>query len=424
MRAWVVWSVATFAYVIGVLQRTSFGVSGTEAGERYGAAPATLSAFVVLQLVVYAGMQIPAGLLLDRFGSRRLVFTGAMIMAAGQMTLALTESLPVAIAGRVAVGVGDALTFVSVLRLVPAWFPVRRIPLVTQLTGMTGQLGQILSAVPFLALLHASGWTPAYVGAASLGLVAAIAVLTLVRDAPPDRVAPRVTVRVGDIPGILRSTWMHPGTRLGFFTHMGAMFSVTAFMLMWGVPYLTLGQGLPSSTAGAIVSFGVVATLASGPVIGYLTGRFPLRRSWMVIAIILGSAAVWTVVLVRDEPSPVWLLTLLVLVISVGGPSSAIGFDYARSFNTTRVLGTAQGMVNIGGFLASLVLIQAMGSIMGSGAGLSFDGFRAAWMAQYPLWAIALIGVIVTRRKAARRENITPRPLREVVRRRPANPAG
>ncbi|KXO97874.1 MFS transporter [Tsukamurella pseudospumae] len=417
MRAWIVWSVATLAYVIGVLQRTSFGVSGTDAAARYGAAPATLSAFVVLQLVVYAGMQIPAGLMLDRFGSRRLVFTGAMIMAAGQMTLALTESLPLAIAGRVAVGIGDSLTFVSVLRLVPAWFPVRRIPLVTQLTGMTGQLGQILSAVPFLALLHADGWTPAYLGAASLGLIAAIAVLAFVRDAPPEKVAPKVTVRAQDIPGILRSTWMHPGTRLGFFTHMGAMFSVTAFMLMWGVPYLTTAQGLSSGEAGAIVTFGVVATLASGPVIGYLTGRFPTRRSWMVIAIIIGSAAVWTAVLVRDEPSPVWLLTVLVLVISVGGPSSAIGFDYARSFNTSRVLGTAQGMVNIGGFLASLVLIQAMGSIMGAGAGLTFDGFRAAWLAQYPLWAIALIGVVITRRKARRREGVVPRPLREALRR-------
>lgn len=418
MRAWVVWSVATLAYVVAILQRTSFGVSSTEAGERFGAAPATLAAFVVLQLVVYAGMQIPAGLLLDRFGSRRLIVSGALLMAMGQLTLALTESLPLAIAGRVAVGSGDALTFVSVLRLVPAWFPVRRIPLVTQLTGMTGQLGQVLSAVPFLALLHGSGWSSAYASAAALGLFAALAVLSTVRDAPPGRTAPHVTVRVAEIPGILRTTWMHPGTRLGFFTHMGTMFSVTAFMLMWGVPYLTNAQGLSSATAGGVVSFGVLATLASGPVIGFLTGRFPVRRSWMVITIILASAALWTVVLVRDEPSPVWLLSLLVLVIAVGGPSSAIGFDYARTFNTTRVLGTAQGMVNIGGFLASLVLIQTMGMIMGSGAGLTFDGFRAAWMAQYPLWAIALIGVIITRRKARRREGVVPRPLREALRRR------
>jgi hypothetical protein len=75
--------------------------------------------------------------------------------------------------------------------------------------------------------------------------------------------------------------------------------------------------------------------------------------------------------------------------------------------------------VNIDGFLASLVLIQAMGSILSAHGGLTFDGFRLAWLAQYPLWAIALIGVVVTRKKARRRENITPRPLREVVRRRP-----
>ncbi|BDH56892.1 MFS transporter [Tsukamurella sp. PLM1] len=338
-------------------------------------------------------------------------------MAVGQFALAMTESLPIAIAGRVLVGSGDALTFVSVLRLVPAWFPVRRIPLVTQLTGMTGQLGQVLSAVPFAALLHGTGWSSAYASAAALGVFAALAVLSTVRDAPPGRTAPTITVRVRDIPQILRTTWMHPGTRLGFFTHMGTMFSVTAFMLMWGVPYLTTAQGLSSGAAGGVVSFGVLATLAAGPVIGFLTGRFPVRRSWMVIAIILASAALWTIVLLRDEPSPVWLLSLLVLVIAVGGPSSAIGFDYARSFNTTRVLGTAQGMVNIGGFLASLVLIQAMGSIMDAGAGLTFDGFRAAWLAQYPLWAIALLGVLVTRKKARRREGITPRPLREVIRR-------
>ncbi|MBS4105034.1 MFS transporter, partial [Tsukamurella paurometabola] len=63
MRAWGVWSVATLAYVVAILQRTSVGVSSTEAGARFGAAPATLAAFVLLQLVVYAGMQIPAGLL-------------------------------------------------------------------------------------------------------------------------------------------------------------------------------------------------------------------------------------------------------------------------------------------------------------------------------------------------------------------------
>ncbi len=127
------------------------GVSGLSAADRFSASPGVLSAFVVLQVVVYAGAQVPAGVLLDRYGSRVLIVAGAALMAAGQLTLALTESLPLAIGARAVVGLGDAITFISVLRLVPHWFPPRQVPLLTQLTGICGQVGQVLSAMPFLA---------------------------------------------------------------------------------------------------------------------------------------------------------------------------------------------------------------------------------------------------------------------------------
>ncbi|WP_407811358.1 hypothetical protein, partial [Staphylococcus aureus] len=83
------------------------------------------------------------------------------------------------------------------------------------------------------------------------------------------------------------------------------------------------------------------------------------------LTIMVASALMWTIVLSRSEPSPLWLLTILVVVISVGGPGSVIGFDYARTSNPSSAMGTAQGMVNIGGFLASLIVIQVMGVILG-----------------------------------------------------------
>ncbi len=122
MRPWIVWATGLLAYIVAVLDRTTLGVSGLEAGDRFAAGPGLLSSFVVLQIVVYAGAQVPAGLLLDRFGSKALILSGATVMAAGQLTLAFTESLPVAIAARAVVGLGDAVTFISVLRLVPHWF--------------------------------------------------------------------------------------------------------------------------------------------------------------------------------------------------------------------------------------------------------------------------------------------------------------
>src|SRR3984893_3224862 len=184
MRAWIVWSVGLLAYIVAVLDRTTLGVSGLQAANRFGVSPGVLSSFVVLQVVVYAAAQVPAGVLLDKFGPKTLIATGGALMARGQLTLSFTTSLPEAIWARAVLGLGDALTFISVLRLVPHWFPPRRVPLVTQLTGICGQLGQVLSALPFLGLLLGSGWTVAYTSAAALGLLAMALTLAVVHDPP------------------------------------------------------------------------------------------------------------------------------------------------------------------------------------------------------------------------------------------------
>lgn len=402
VRPWIVWATGVLAYMVAVFDRTTLGVSGLAAAERFTAGPTLLSMFVVLQVVVYAAAQVPAGLLLDRYGSRALIVSGAALMASGQLVLAFTDSLPVAVAGRAVVGLGDAFTFISVLRLVPHWFAPRQIPVVTQLTGIVGQLGQVLSAVPFLALLSAQGWSVAYASAAAGGVLLIVVVLLLVRDTPQGSAASPETMSVRQTLASVKTVWLRPGTRLGFFTHMGTQFSITVFALMWGLPYLTVAQGLSPGVAGALLSLSVVTGIGSGVLIGVVTGRYPHRRSWIVLGIIASNALMWTIVLALSGPAPLWVLVVLVAVISVGGPGSMVGFDFARTFNTGATLGTAQGMVNMGGFLASLLLMQAMGMVMDASGGLTFESFRTAWTLQYAVWTLAVLGVLITRRKARR----------------------
>lgn len=400
MRPWIVWATALLAYIVAVLDRTTLGVSGLAAADRFSAGPSLLSAFVVLQVVVYACAQVPAGLLLDRYGSRALIASGAALMASGQLALAFTESLPTAIAARAVVGLGDAVTFISVLRLVPHWFPTRRIPLVTQMTGIFGQLGQVLSAVPFLAMLTAQGWSVAYASAAALGVLAVVLTLLVVKNAPDGVTATAEAMSVRETLTSVKTVWLRPGTRLGFFTHMGTQFSITVFALMWGLPYLTEAQGLSPAGAGALLSLSVVVAIASGVLIGIVTGRWPHRRSRLVLVIIASNALAWTAVLLLRGPAPLWLLVALVVVISVGGPGSMVGFDFARTFNPRATLGTAQGMVNMGGFIASLLLMQAMGLVMQAAGGISFESFRVAWTLQYVVWSVAVVGILITRHKA------------------------
>jgi MFS family permease len=395
-----IWATGLLAYIVAVLDRTTLGVSGLNAADRFAASPSVLSTFVVLQVVVYAAAQVPAGVLLDRFGSRALIVSGAALMAGGQLLLALTESLPLAIGARAIVGLGDAVTFISVLRLVPNWFPPKQVPLLTQLTGICGQLGQVLSALPFLALLTGTTWATAYISVAAFGVLAMVLVLLLVKDAPRGRVVAADNLSVRAVLSSVKTVWLRPGTRLGFFTHMGTQFSVTVFCLMWGVPYLTVAQGQSTGVAGALLTISVVVAIAAGIVIGIFTGRYPHRRSWIVLAIIGSNALVWTVVLALPSRAPLWLLIVLIAVISIGGPGSMVGFDFARTFNPSATLGTAQGMVNMGGFVASLLVMQAMGVILGAAGGYSFDSFRLAWTVQYAIWVLAVVGILITRKKA------------------------
>ncbi|GAA1823358.1 nitrate/nitrite transporter [Microlunatus capsulatus] len=399
-RSWAVWGVAVAAYAVAIFQRTSLGVAAAPATERFGIGASVLSTFVVLQLVVYAAMQIPVGILVDRFGSRLLLVTGALLMALGQTTMALATTPGTAVLARVVVGAGDAMTFISVLRVIPAWFPARRVPLVTQLTGQAGQLGQVASTIPLAAALAGPGWTPAYLGAAAVGVLAAVLVLLAVRDRPVGVAAP-VPVGWGRALADLRSSFTHPGTRLGLWSHFSTQFSGMVFALLWGYPFMTAGLGYSPGLAGALLTVMVLAGPVIGPVLGQLTAAYPLRRSNLIFGVLLATVAIWTLVLVWPGTVPLPLLVLLLLVLAAYGPASAVGFDFARSFNPSTRLGAASGIVNMGGFTASLITIFAIGVILDWRAPTgAFDlvDFKIAFCFQYLLWAFGFVSLWSSRR--------------------------
>ena len=425
-RAWLVWGIAVGAYVVAVLQRTSLGVSGLDAAARFEISAGLLGTFAVVQLLVYAAMQVPVGAMVDRIGPRAMVISGSLLMAVGQIALAFAHSFPTAILARVLVGAGDAMTFISVLRLVNSWFPPRQVPVLTQVTGLVGQTGQLLSVIPLVAILHSAGWTPAFLSAASLGILAAALTAVVVRDSPDGRASDEESPTWAQIRHDLVSAWQHPGTRLGLWTHFTTQFSGTTFVMLWGYPFLISGEGLTRQSASALVTVMVLSGMAAGPVIGVLVSRHPLRRSWLVLGIVAAAATAWTVVLAFPTPAPGWLLLVLVVVLSICGPGSMIGFDYARTFNPPNRFGTATGIVNVGGFVASLVTILLIGLVLdlvGQGETYTLSGFRVAMSVQYVIWGIGLVGFLRARTAVRARmasEGTHVPPLREALRSRRA----
>lgn len=413
-RAWLIWSVGVAAYVLAITNRTSLGAVGVDAAERFDADASTLALFAVVQLAVYGGMQIPIGVLLDRYGSRPIMTAGMVLMAAGQLTMALSPSIGIAIIARILLGAGDAAVFPAVLRLVATWFPAQRGPLMVQFTGIIGQGGQLIALLPLAALLHATSWSITFGSIAGLGALFAILVFLVIRNHPPERGADvtvntdtglvQVVTSAIDTGVGIRAAWAHPGTRLAFWSHFTSPFAGTAFVLLWGMPFLTAAQGLDTAHAAGIISVYVVAGMVLGPVMGDLSRRLPHHRSYGLVVPSVGVQFVaWLAVIALPGPAPIWLLYVLAVALATGGPASMIAFDHARTHNPSHRLSTATGVTNAGGFIAALIAIFLIGlalDIQGAGtpATYTFEAFRIAFLMPVPIWVIGTTFILVERK--------------------------
>ncbi len=405
-----VFGVGVFAYLVAVTQRTTIGVAGVAATDRFHVSASVLSTLAVVQLIVYAAMQIPVGVLIDRVGSRALMVAGTALMIVGQVAVALSPTIAVAIVGRILVGAGDATVFTSLMRLTNSWFTGRLVPQLSQWIGNIGQLGQVVSAVPFAIILHESGWTTAFLSAASLSVLALVGIIVSIADRPAGSAeGPRPATWAESIRQ-LRISLARPGTQLGFWSHFVTQSSGTVFSLMWGIPFLVFALGIQPAEAASLLIVLVVAGLIAGPILGLLTARFPLRRSNLVLGIVAMMGVVWTVVLLWPGTPPLWLVIVLIVAIGIGGPGSLIGFDFARTFNPLHSLGSANGIVNVGGFLASFVMMFLIGVSLdlqnrgGDAATLyDLDHFRWAFAIQYVIIGIGVGFLVHARRRTRRR---------------------
>lgn len=416
-RAWFMWALGTLAYVVAVMQRTSFGVAGVAAGERFEAGASIVGLFVVVQLLTYSSLQVPVGVLADRFGPRIMLTSGALLMALGQLSLAFSHDMVSAVVARALVGAGDAMTFTPILRLLPNWFSPRRLPLLTQFMGMTGQIGQLLSAVPFAMVLANFGWEPAFGSASVVGLVVCLLVLAFLRNRPAGETAAAPLQEQGvlrEIATIVRE----PSARLAFWIHWLCAAWPMLFGFMWGFPYLTQGQGLPPQMASGLISLFALSGLPFAPIVGLLSRRAPLQRSNLAFLIVAGAAIPWTAVLLWPGPAPLWLLAILMVGLAMGGPGSAIGLDVARSSIPGHRLGTASGFVVLAGFTACLANVMVVGVVLDLLGGYSPDNFRWAMATQFVFLAIGVWGVLSSRaasRRKGRAQGVRYSSLRSVL---------
>ncbi|MET9529986.1 MULTISPECIES: MFS transporter [unclassified Streptomyces] len=402
-RAVTVWSIGVAVYFVAIVFRTSLGVAGLDAADRFHVNASALSTFSILQLLVYAGMQIPVGLLVDRLGTKKVLTLGVVLFTLGQLGFAFSPTYGTALASRALLGCGDAMTFISVLRLGSRWFPARRGPMVAQLAGLVGMAGNLVSTIVISRTLHGLGWTATFAGSSLAGVLVLVVMLLFLKDHPEGfEPPPAPHPGAASVRRQIAAAWSEPGTRLGMWVHFTTQFPAMFFLLLWGMPFLVEAQGLSRATAGELLTLIVLSNMVVGLVYGQIIARHQGARAPIALSTVGATALLWACTLAcPGGHAPMWLLLTLCTVLGACGPASMIGFDFARPANPPERQGTASGIVNMGGFIASMVTLLAVGVLLDA----TGDNYRIAFCSIFVLEALGVTQILRLRRRSARREN-------------------
>ena len=407
--SWIVWGVGAAFYLNGFYQRVAPAVMTDYlmADFRIGAAAlGNLSAFYFYS---YVFMQIPTGVLADRWGPRKLLTAGACIASLGAFLFAASPGLLLANVGRLLIGGSVGVAWVALLKLTAAWFPPRRFALTSGLALLCGLLGAVSAGVPLRILVSHFGWRPVMLFSAGGAALLVIALWFIVRDDPSERgyrsFASSVSAPGGESASIisgLLEVFRYKNTWLLTLAPGGIVGPVLAFSGLWGVPFFTTHYGLSPVRSAALTSALLVGWGVGGPLLGGLSDRLG-RRKPLYMAGCVVSCLGWGMILFV-QALPVWLLAILVSIVGLASGAMIIGFAFAKESVPSSLAGTVSGVCNMGVMLGPMLLQPAMGlmldrqwkGVVGNGIRIyDLEAFRSAFvlMIVWSIVAVVLIGL-------------------------------
>ncbi len=402
LLAWSVWGLGALLYLIGFYQRVAPAVITDHLMADFAIGAAALGNLSAFYFYAYVAMQIPTGVIADRWGPRRLLTAGAGVAALGTVLFAMAPDIVWASAGRLLIGASVAVAFVSMLKLASHWFPPERYALVSGMALAMGVVGGVIAGVPLRALVEAFGWRPVMGVTAGLTGVLCVATGWHVRDDPSEKghashAPPSGRGGRHDHPPIIeglvrvlsyRNIWILTLVPIGF---SGA---VLTFGGLWGVPYLRQVHGLDAKTAALVTSTLLVSWACGGPLLGMWSTR-QRRRKPLYVASAAVALAAWGAVFYAGAPLP--LLVALLVVAGLGSANIIIGFAWAKESLPLALTGTASGVCNMGPLMGGMLLQPGVGWLLDRNwAGATAAGVRIYDAAAYRAGFSLIFGALCT----------------------------
>jgi len=379
---WLMWTLPAFVFLIGFFHRAAPGVIARDLMQTFGVTGTTVGLIAAAYFYSYAGLMVPAGLLVDAYGPRRLMTIGGAVMGVGAVLMATAESLPALFAGRLLVGAGAAPTFVGTLKIAAAWFPPERFGFLAALTATVGVLGALASTLPLAALVSVVGWRGAFRVVGLVTIAGAVLCALGVRDRPAGAVA---VVRAAGLREVLAGTAQvlrNPHTWPPFLAFF-CFYSVAGNQMLWMVPYLRDVYGLALRPAASYATATSLALLVAAPLIGFASDRLLGRRKAPLLALAIAQGALWLVFVATLGTLPLPVFYALLFAMGLAGAAFVLVWPIGREVNPPHLDGVAVAVVNLGGFLGAALTQGPIGAVLDARwTGAFADGVR-----RYPLEA-------------------------------------
>ncbi|MFB6172031.1 MAG: MFS transporter [Haloarculaceae archaeon] len=368
-RRWLVFAVLATTYATVSIYRLSTAVLADQLLTAFDISATGLGTLHAAFFYIYAVMQLPAGVLADRWGSRGTVVAGTAVMSVGGLAFGLADSYLAAFAGRTLVGLGGSVLFVAILRFCANWFQPSEFARMSGLTMAVAGFGGILATTPLAVVVGTAGWRPTMIGLGAFGVLLALLALALVRDSPaaagldaiegvpaPGTPSLRQIGRNALVVLQERETWL-----VGVMMFFGTGVNITVFGL-WGVPYVVQTYGVSVARASVYTLVGSAGLLVGPPALGALSDRLGARTPVMVAGQVVFVASFATLALVGAPPLPVVGLVFF-LAGSLAG-TFALGYTVVKERHAGEASGVSTGTVNTMAFVGAAVFPTVMGAIL------------------------------------------------------------
>ena len=365
---WTAFIVVGLAYVLSFFHRFAPAAISGDLQQTFHASGAELGGLAATYFYVYMIMQIPTGILADTLGPRRVVAIGGLIAGVGSMMFGMADSLAIASVGRLLVGLGVSVTFISLLKLNASWFHDRHFATMTGATILMGNVGSLLAAAPLAWALGFVSWRTVFVAVGVFSLILAVLDWWLVRNHPSDAGLPSMRELDGKEAHPLHTGHWYDGLLIvlknratwpGLWVNMGIAGTLFAFAGLWAVPFLRDVYGMDRATATDHTTLMLAGFAIGAFFIGTLSDRMGKRKPLM-IAGALGYSLCWLPMLLGVSMDA-GISYVLFLLMGLCAPSFTLSWSCAKEVNPHALSGMATSVVNIGAFLGTAILQPLVG---------------------------------------------------------------